>query len=386
MRNERGCYQTQRETARGVRGAPLRYSNTLPAVVLHRALNTMTDSLTLPAWLMQFSGLSDVGQVGGILKMLGAYAPHVKMANLASPHVIAINLSEQDRGHATHRLAIALLFAGLEDMAESLLREAVHIMQPEVGDSHTSTLAAKQTLAVLLARTKRPKEAEPLFRECLAEYRLELGEEHPDTLGAKNNLAELLKSTGRGTEAEPIFREALGAYRRVLGSHHPDTLGAMNNLSVLLEQQGRSQEVVPLQREASGVYNEVLGATHPSTLGAQGKLVELLEESGQKKEAEKVRTNLRSSMTQRRTSETPLSRSASLLSTASSMVKKSLDLSTPMAKLTKSLASSKNEDSRAKHSMTILSETAMDDGPEEPSRGLNTGRLPPLNRSILLDD
>ena len=80
-----GAPNSARNGARRAWSAPLRYSNTLPAVVLHRALNTMTDSLTLPAWLMQFSGLSDVGQVGGILKMLGAYAPHVKMANLASP-------------------------------------------------------------------------------------------------------------------------------------------------------------------------------------------------------------------------------------------------------------------------------------------------------------
>ena len=125
MRNERGTkLSAKRRAACEERPTPLQ-QHTLPAVVLHRALNIMTDSLTLPAWLMQFSGLSDVGQVGGILKMLGAYAPHVKMANLASPHVIAINLSEQDRGHATHRLdvtggmlycAIALIYNSAQDL------------------------------------------------------------------------------------------------------------------------------------------------------------------------------------------------------------------------------------------------------------------------------
>lgn len=197
-----------------------------------------------------------------------------------------------EMAHATHRLGVALLFAGLIVEAECLLLDAVDLLAFEVGETHKSTLAAAQTLAVLRAQSGRPLDAVPLFRDCLETYRESFGNEDPDTLGAINNLAETLKKTGLCDEAETLFREALAAYRRVVGSDHPDALGTMNNLIVLLHDGGRVEEEVELMREAASAYDHVLGDDHPDTLAAKTRLADLLASTGDASEAARVRASM----------------------------------------------------------------------------------------------
>ena len=250
--------------------------------------------LSLSIWLHQI-GLSDADKVGVVHKMLGARYSSILMMEAPPSRrvVLPAGSTDAELAHATHRMGIAMLFAGVTQEAELLLLDAVERLRFEVGEEHKTTLGAKQTLGIMYAQDGRKFDAESLFRETLASYRRELGDRDPDTLGAINNLAELLKNTDRWDEAEALFHECLDAYHEVLGAEHPDTLGAMNNLAVLLKQEGRNEEVVPLQRQASSIYASVLGAAHPDTLGAKCNLATLLDDTGSKREARKVRNEVR---------------------------------------------------------------------------------------------
>ena len=267
--------------------------------------------LSLSAWLLQI-GLSDVDKVGIVHKMLGArYSSILMMESPPSRRVVLpAGSTDAELAHATHRMGVAMLFAGVTQEAELLLLDAIERLRFEIGEEHKTTLGAKQTLGILYAQDGRKLDAETLFRETLTSYRRELGDRDPDTLGAINNLAELLKNTGRWDEAEALFHECLDAYHEVLGAEHPDTLGAMNNLAVLLKQEGRTKEVVPLQREASSIYASVLGAAHPDTLGAKCNLATLLDDTGSTKEAKKVRNEVRRASQIGRASLIPTTRSS----------------------------------------------------------------------------
>ena len=251
-----------------------------------------TTPMTLSTWFRKI-GLMDVEKLHVVGQMLGERKHTLMMESPpARGVVLPAGSTDAEKAHVTHRMGVALLFAGVVDEAEGLLRDAVEMLQFEAGERHKSTLAAKQTIAVLCAQSNRTLEAEPLFRECLEAYREELGSDDPDTLGAMNNLAELLKNTGRRKEAETLFCEALDAYKRVLGSRHPDTLGAMNNLAVLFQQDGRMDDLVALQRDASDAYDHVLGHNHPEAVSVKSKLADMLDDTDPRA-ARSVRKQLR---------------------------------------------------------------------------------------------
>jgi WD40 repeat protein/tetratricopeptide (TPR) repeat protein len=216
------------------------------------------------------------------------------------------------------------MLAGLQNLAEQMLRRALEEFDRVLGPDEPYTLETVHKLADVLARKGDYVGAEAMYRRALEgrERNVMLGPEHPDTLMTLSNLAYVLVNKGDGAAAEPLYRRALEArdrvlgpddpytletvhkladvlaskadhagaeemYRRaleardrVLGSEHPDTLRTISDLAFFLWSKGDHAGAEPLYRRALESYERVLGPDHPDTLVSMNNLALLLEQTG----------------------------------------------------------------------------------------------------------
>jgi len=177
---------------------------------------------------------------------------------------------------------------GVNDRAESLLKQAVQVDRRSFGPSNAETLAAMSDLAWTLNQEGRIPEAEKLQREALQVEEQKLGAEDPTTLGTKMGLAVTLDQEGRHGEAEKLARETLDAQRRVLGPEDTGTLANMENLAAMLGNQGKFAEAEKLQRETFDLERRVLGPENLKTIGAADNLAETLVYERHEEEAEQI--------------------------------------------------------------------------------------------------
>ena len=113
-----------------------------------------------------------------------------------------------------------------------------------------------------------------------------LGETHPSTLTARNNLAGAYREAGRLVKAIPLFERTLADREQVLGETHRDTLTSRNNLAGAYRDTGRLAEAIPLNERTLADREQVLGETHPDTLNARSNLAGAYRDAGRPEEAE----------------------------------------------------------------------------------------------------
>jgi serine/threonine protein kinase/tetratricopeptide (TPR) repeat protein len=172
------------------------------------------------------------------------------------------------------------------DEAQSHLERAVQLRAAQLGADHADTLAAKNSLAVLLVYQRKYERAELLVREVLQARIARLGVDHPDTLKTKNGLGLVYRDQARPDVAEPIFREVLQGRLARLGADHPDTLISKNNLALVYHDQGKHDQAEPLYQEVLRRRLSTLGADHPSTLISMTNVAGLHRDRGDHDRAE----------------------------------------------------------------------------------------------------
>jgi tetratricopeptide (TPR) repeat protein len=94
------------------------------------------------------------------------------------------------------------------------------------------------------------EEAEEQKRLVLEIWVKSLGEDHPYTMAAKNNLAITLARRGEHKQAEILQRQLLGSHIRISGDDDVATAEARQNLGANLLRQGRLDEAEPLIKRA----------------------------------------------------------------------------------------------------------------------------------------
>jgi tetratricopeptide (TPR) repeat protein len=194
-------------------------------------------------------------------------------------------------------VGLLLLELGRLEEAEELLREAYTTRRRMLGSEHPSTLAAMDSLAVLLQRAAKYGDAEVLFREAIATRQaarsrvggaIETGGARSKTQGARdardarddaprpdaltaetltsmNNLGAMLMKQGKYEEAMQLLRTALDERKRLLGSRHSDTLVSLSNLAALFLHMKDDVQAEPYIMEAVRTSQEILGGEHPYT-------------------------------------------------------------------------------------------------------------------------
>lgn len=160
-------------------------------------------------------------------------------------------------------LAGTLHMQGKADECERLLRELVDVKIRVIGEAQA--VDAIDDLAVHLSREGKKDEAEQSYRKALC---IQKDEEKVDqrTLAIKEALAMLLFSQGKEEEeAKNLSREVLDIHKKVDGVEHPATLHSMHILAKLLydeisETGGESlcilEQVVHLRRSTLGFEHE----------------------------------------------------------------------------------------------------------------------------------
>jgi tetratricopeptide (TPR) repeat protein/CHAT domain-containing protein len=117
--------------------------------------------------------------------------------------------------------------------------------------------------------------AEPLLRQALAIYGPALGEEHPYFAASLDSLATIYYQTGNYSRAEPLYRQALEIKERALGKNHPEVASTLHNLALLRAEMGDVTESESLMRRSLEVYRSAFGEEHPYVVATRNVLAEL---------------------------------------------------------------------------------------------------------------
>ena len=122
------------------------------------------------------------------------------------------------------------------------------------GPNDLLTLGSLNNIVVVLIKQGRYAEALPLAVEDLTVSRAELGDDHSHTLNAIQTLGRLHGRMLQYEEAVSLLDEAVNRRRTLFGHSHPATLHACRNLSFYLHRQGdypRCEEVLSESIQAS---------------------------------------------------------------------------------------------------------------------------------------
>ncbi len=99
----------------------------------------------------------------------------------------------------------------------------------------------------------RYQEALPLAKEAVRLVERELGANHPTFAAHLNNLAALYFIQGRDIEAKALFERALTIFENALGPDHPEVAITLENYASLLRATNRADEAEKLQTRAAAI-------------------------------------------------------------------------------------------------------------------------------------
>jgi tetratricopeptide (TPR) repeat protein len=194
---------------------------------------------------------------------------------------------------ASNNVALQLRYQGRYDEAEPLFLRALSIwsnlQEPELAHMACTT----NNLALLYVDQQCFAEAEPLFFQALTLWEHVRGAEHPDVARTLSNLARLYRDQGRYAEAEPLFLRARTICEQTLGPDHPDTAQTLHHLAVLYLRQERFSEAEPMFQFALEIREQMLGEDDPQVAETLSDYSLLLQKSGRGVEAERMLQRVR---------------------------------------------------------------------------------------------
>jgi CHAT domain-containing protein/Tfp pilus assembly protein PilF len=202
-------------------------------------------------------------------------------------------------------LGSVMMLQGKFKEAEAVFRRVMVAREKVLGPDHPDTAISLNNVANALfeqakqddlngppARRTRggvrdfaqASETESLYRRALAVQEKTLGESHPSTAATLNNLAVLLAGRGRFSEAEPLHLRALGIAEKTLGPSHLDTASMLTTLAITYDRQGKSVQAEELYaravanaREARVPRNLLVNASSMAySMARRGRLREAL--------------------------------------------------------------------------------------------------------------
>ncbi len=134
--------------------------------------------------------------------------------------------------------------------------------QKAAGDRSELRARALSALAGVLASSGDPVAAEPLAREALAVLETELGTRHPSTISALSDLAHLLDLLDRRDESLALYRRVVEGQEHIFGDSHWQTANAYDNLAMALASNGQFEEADDLHHRAAAILTEVHSGRH----------------------------------------------------------------------------------------------------------------------------
>jgi tetratricopeptide (TPR) repeat protein len=176
--------------------------------------------------------------------------------------------------------------------AEALLRRALALVEKQLPDSASVSLALCSLAGLLHNKFRDYAAAEPLFRKALAIREKRLGPEHAHVASTLTALAQMLQSKGDLAAAEPLFRKALAIREKLLGTEHEHIAASLDDLALCLWKKANlaaaepllmlrySAASEPLYRRSLAIREKQLEPDHPRVGDSVHRLAALLKAKG----------------------------------------------------------------------------------------------------------
>jgi tetratricopeptide (TPR) repeat protein len=186
---------------------------------------------------------------------------------------------------ARNRLALAYESEGRSDDAIVAFRAVLTDRERIQGRDHPDTVDACGRLAHAYASAGRPAEAVALYQRMVADFGDQFGLADPVIIRARSGLAEAYQEVGRGNDAVTTYARLVADCEKQLGASHPATLTAREDLAGAYLANGRSRDAVEQYRRLLAIQEAARPRDDPDAIAARASLASALRRSGKMKEA-----------------------------------------------------------------------------------------------------
>jgi tetratricopeptide (TPR) repeat protein len=176
--------------------------------------------------------------------------------------------------------------------AEKLCQTTLDFAVKDLGPESTPAMKARQTLAVIQAKSGKFKEAVQNNTVLVEIQRMKLGNEDESTITTRMNLAGALLAQKLYDPALREFQIVYDIRKKRAGEDHPNTIIAEAWIGMCLSDQNQFAEALPVLRDVWERRKRVLGEAHRRTLGAGFNLAVSEIDSGNREEAKRIVTAL----------------------------------------------------------------------------------------------
>ena len=222
---------------------------------------------------------------GEIFDGLGAYEDSIR----ALEDAVEIRRGEDPKvlADSLHDLALAHRRLGHYEVAEPHYREAVEILEKDLGPEAFELVEPLRGLAVMRILQGQADAAEPDLERAwsLVEARDPDGEQAAKTSGA---MGQLRLVQGQLDEAFSFYERSLLIFRKVEGPFSMRGATAIDNLGRVRYRQKRFDEAAVHFREALEIRRRLLGAEHPDVVKSLGSLAAAHQATQRYDEAERL--------------------------------------------------------------------------------------------------
>jgi tetratricopeptide (TPR) repeat protein len=189
-------------------------------------------------------------------------------------------------GTALNNFSLVSHTLGLNDQAETALRELLDVDRATVGEDSLEYSLTLDILAGVYRDTRRLDEGLPLAERAV-EIRRRVAAAQPAGLTylarGLDNLGDMYRLAGRLNDAERLVSEAVDIFRR-LGAG-ADLAIALNNVALVKQDRGDLDGAAALLEQSRELKRAHLGPRHPDYLGTVYNLADVYERLGRELEA-----------------------------------------------------------------------------------------------------
>jgi tetratricopeptide (TPR) repeat protein len=171
---------------------------------------------------------------------------------------------------------------------ETALCEVVSGRLEVLGSGHSDTMTSVQALANNCLSRRAPTQAAPLFQKLVEvkSQKSDLGPTHPSTLASRNSLAWAYFDQGKQVEARSMQRQTVEDGDIALGFSHPAAIHCKRHYAMMLKASGRLEDSMQIFREV--LHVQVQGQGDPVVNDMQDTLRRISELEGLIEKAEDV--------------------------------------------------------------------------------------------------
>jgi eukaryotic-like serine/threonine-protein kinase len=241
-------------------------------VTLYDAITKASDAVTKGTAGIGTEPLVEAGvrnSIGRVLTTLGEFPKaeeHLRRAldlrsrDLGPTHADTI----ETRFHLAEMLSFSERIPAASDLAEPVLAQC----REHLGESHRTTISARELLAEIRIAQMRFDDARTLLLQVLDDRRKADPVEELKIAMTHSQLGALAKMETNREAAIEHFNKAIEIRRRIVGEDAVETMSTTNDLGSVYAELGDVEKAEPLQRAAYAWFVREMGPGHVSTINA----------------------------------------------------------------------------------------------------------------------